>query len=113
MNYTDEEILDLEKSLETAGLEERACFGILAPEGFPKGRAHCFSSTVIQDHGRELAGMGLDVKGSTLGWVSNGETVSTAVNCLRIEGPRLRAHKEALRIGELYNCDQMIEFIEK
>lgn len=113
MNYTDEEILDLEEALATAGLEERACFGILAPEGFPKGRAHCFSSTVIQDHGRELAGMGLDVKGSTLGWVSNGEKVSTAVSCLRIEGPRLRAHKEALRIAELYNCNQIIEFIEK
>ena len=112
MNYTDEEILDLEEVLATAGLEERACFGILAPEGFPKDRVHCFSSRVIQDHGRELAGMGLDVRGSTLGWVSNGESVST-VSCLRIEGPRLRAHKEALRIGELYNCDQIIEFIEK
>ena len=113
MNYTDEEILDLEEALATTGLEERTCFGVLAPEGFPKDRAHCFSSTVIRDHGKELVGMGLDVRGSTLGWVSNGEKVSTAVNCLRIEGPRLRAHKEALRIGELYNCDQIVEFIEK
>ena len=112
MNYTDEEILDLEKSLETVGLEERTCFGILAPEGFPKGRAHCFSSTVIQDHGKELTGMGLDVKGSTLGWVSNGETLSPFVSCLRIEGPRIKAHREALRIAELYNCDQTIEFVE-
>jgi len=113
MNYTDEEILDLEKSLETVGLEERACFGILAPEGFPKDRVHCFSSRVIQDHGKKLAEMGLNVKGSTLGWVSNGETVSTSVSCLRIEGPRIKAHREALRISELYNCDQIIEFIEK
>lgn len=112
MNYTDEEILDLEKSLETVGLEERACFGILAPEGFPKDRAHCFSSTVIQDHGKELAGMGLDVKGSTLGWVSNGETLSPFVSCLRIEGSRIKSHREALRIAELYNCDQIIEFVE-
>ena len=112
MNYTDEEILDLEKSLETVGLEERACFGILSPEGFPKGRVHCFSSTVIQDHGRELAGMGLDVKGSTLGWVSNGETLSPPVSCLRIEGPRIKARREALRIAELYDCDQIIEFVE-
>lgn len=112
MKYTDEEILDLEKSLETVGLEERTCFGILAPEGFPKGRAHCFSSTVIQDHGKELAKMGLDVKGSTLGWVSNGETLSPPVSCLRIEGPRIKAHREALRIAELYNCDQIIEFVE-
>jgi hypothetical protein len=112
MNYTEEEILDLEEALSTAGLEERTSFGILAPGEFPKDRVHCFSSTVIRDHGKELAGMGLDVRGSILGWVSNGETVSTSVSCLRIEGPRLRAHREALRIGELYNCDQIIEFVE-
>ena len=113
MNYTDEEILDLEGVLETAGLEERTCFGILAPVGFSTDRTHCFSSIVIQDHGKELTGMGLDVKGSTLGWVSNGEAVSTSVSCLRIEGPRIKAHREALRISELYNCDQIIEFIKK
>ena len=108
MNYTDEEILDLEEVLTTAGLEERACFGVLAPEGFPKDRVHCFSSKVIQDHGKELAEMGLNVKGSTLGWMFQ----SPPVSCLRIEGPRLRAHREALRIAELYNCNQIIEFVE-
>ena len=108
MNYTDEEILDLEESLATVGLEERACFGVLAPKGFPKDPIHCFSSRVIQDHGKELAEMGLNVKGSTLGWMFQ----SPPVSCLRIEGPRLRAHREALRIAELYNCNQIIEFVE-
>ena len=107
MNYTEEEILDLEESLATVGLEERTCFGILAPKGFPKDPIHCLSSTVIQDHGKELAEMGLDVKGSTLGWMFQ----SPPVSCLRIEGPRLRAHREALRIAELYKCDQIIEFV--
>lgn len=108
MSYTEEEILDLEEALSTAGLEEKTSFGILSPEGF-EGK---FSSAVIKKHGRELISKGLVLKESMLSWKFDGGERFSPVNVLTIQGPRIRAHKEALRIGELYNCTQIVEFVE-
>ena len=112
MNPTKEEILDLAESLSDLGVSNRnASFGLPCPEGFRKERPHSFSSTVIREHGKELSEMGLTLKESMMGWAINGGPI-TPTNLLTIQGPWAKAYKQALRIGEMYNCDQLIEFVE-
>jgi hypothetical protein len=50
MNYTDQEILDLESSLEEVGLSKQVVFAIVEPEGWNQQEFGRFGSFVENTH---------------------------------------------------------------
>lgn len=112
MNYTDQEILDLESSLCEVGLEEIGSFGVEKPESFnaiPSEKK--FFQAVLDLFGQEILESGLEF--SAKNWIrfKEGEKGSL-LELFILKGPRVKSYKMAEKIGEKIGSEMIYEISE-
>lgn len=102
MRYTDEEILDLEASLEEIGHEVISNFGLLKAvgtrgyEGFP--------TPILKDFKQRFAEEKIEFGFSNI--LAQGKNHK----CFRIKGPSIRTKKLVDEIAEKYNIETIFIF---
>jgi hypothetical protein len=114
MNYTDEEILALERSLDLVGQSVQVKLGLVEPEGWlvkreEYGTQQSFGAFLLQEHGMELAELGLQ-PGASYMLLPQGEKM-IGRSLLTIEGPSVRATTELDKLTKKYNCETAFEFV--
>jgi hypothetical protein len=110
MNYTDQEILDLESSLEEVGHSKQVVFAIVEPEGWNHQEFGRFASFIENTHGKDLAEQGLTTDRSMI--LIPGEEGKRSRSIVKIIGPSIRASKSLDMIYEKYNCTMALDFTE-
>jgi hypothetical protein len=110
MNYTDQEILDLESSLEEVGLSKQVVFAIVEPEGWNQQEFGRFGPFIENTHGKDLAEQGLTTNTSMI--LIPGEEGKRSRSIIKIIGPSIRATKALDVIYEKYNCTMALDFTE-
>ena len=110
MNYTDQEILDLESSLEEVGHSKQVTFLLVEPEEWNQQEFGRFGPFVENAHGQDLAEQGLTTKTSMI--LIHGEEEKRSRSIVKIIGPSIRATKALDEIYEKYNCTMALDFTE-
>jgi hypothetical protein len=108
MNYTDEEILDLESSLEGVGHSKQVAFCLVEPEGWRAIQSERFGPFLVKTHGKDLAERGLTTNTSMI-LIPDGEDKKSR-SIIKIMGPSIRASKALNELYEKYNCQMAFEF---
>ena len=108
MNYTDKEILDLEKSLDGVGLSEITSFGICIPES-PDSKS--ILSEMESRYGRKLHLMGIECSSKNLIQFKSGEKGSL-LPLFILKGLRAMTYSQAEKIAEEIGAEQIYEFAE-
>lgn len=108
MNYTDKEILDLEKSLDRVGLSEITSFGICIPESFN-------SKNLVADmgsrYGQALHLMGIEFSAKNLIRFKDGEKGSL-MPLFILKGIRAMTYTQAEKIAEEIGAEEIYEMVE-
>ena len=110
MNYTDQEILDLESSLEEVGHSKQVTFLLVEPDGWKNLDFGRFGPFLENAHGKELAEQGLTTGTSMI--LIPGDKDKSSRSVLRIMGPAIRASKALDELYEKYNCTMALDFTE-
>jgi hypothetical protein len=110
MNYTDEEILDLEEALETVGHAKQVTLALVEPDGWNEQKLGSFGSFTENTHGKDLAEQGLTTNTSMI--LIPGEEGKRSRSIVKIIGPSIRATKALDVIYEKYNCTMALDFTE-
>ena len=110
MNYTDQEILDLESSLEEVGHSKQVTFLLVEPEGWNQQEFGRFGPFVENAHGKELAEQGLTTGTSMI--LIPREPDKSSRSVFKIMGPAIRAGKALDELYEKYNCTMALDFTE-
>jgi len=110
MTYTDQEILDLETSLDGVGLAKSATLVLVEPDGWDRQGLGSFGPFVERTHGRELAEAGLTTGTSMI--LVPGETDKRSRSIIKIMGPSVRAAAELNKLYDKYNCQMALDFSE-
>jgi hypothetical protein len=109
MNYTDQEILDLEEALETVGHAKQVTLALVEPDGWNEQKLDSFGSFMEKTHGGELVEAGLTTGASTfLFSLFPGGTKSI----IKIMGPAIRARKALNELYDKYNCSRTLDLSE-
>ena len=85
MNYTDQEILDLETSLDEVGHAKHVTLALVEPDGWPQPEMGRFGPLMEKTHGRELIEAGLTTNTSMI--LIPGETDKRSRSVFKIMGP--------------------------
>jgi hypothetical protein len=109
MNYTDEEILDLEEALETVGHAKQVTLALVEPDGWDKQELGRFGPFMEKTHGGELVEAGLTT-GTTIFLVSLLPGGSKSI--IKIMGPAIRARKALNELYDKYNCSMTLDLSE-
>ena len=110
MNYTDQEILDLETSLDEVGHAKHVTLALVEPDGWSQPEMGSFGPFVERTHGRELAEAGLTTGTSMI--LVPGETDKRSRSIIKIMGPSIRATAELNKLYDKYNCQMALDFSE-
>ena len=105
MNYTDEEILGLEASLESVGLSVQVKLGLVEPDCWNRKEMGNFGQSLVKFHTDELKNQGI-ILGSCHMLFPDGKGKSI----FTIEGPSIKASKILDRLFEKYECQMALEF---
>jgi len=109
MNYTDQEILDLEDSLESVGHSVEARYCIVEPDSWDQKEMGVFGLVLCRFYKNKLEEQGLIVGNSHM-LIPTLERKGRSV--FTIQGPSIRAKKALDEIYEKYNCQMALEFGE-
>ena len=107
MNYTDQEILDLETSLDGVGHSKQATLILIEPDGWDKEGLGKFSHFMTTAHDGELYAQGLTTVASTMLIPNMGVR-----SAFKIIGPSIRATAELNKLYDKYNCQMALDFSE-
>ncbi len=110
MNYTDQEILDLETSLDGVGHAKQVVLVLIEPDGWDKRELGRFGPFMEKTHGRELIEAGLTTNTSMI--LIPGETDKRSRSVIKIMGPALRATAALNELYDKYNCSMALDFTE-
>lgn len=110
MNYTDQEILDLESSLEEVGHSKQVVFLLVEPDRWKTLDFGRFGPFVENAHGKDLAEQGLTTGTSMI--LVPGEKDKSSRSVFRIMGPAIRARKALDELYEKYDCSMALDFTE-
>jgi hypothetical protein len=110
MNYTDEEILDLEEALETVGHAKQVTLALVEPDGWDKQELGRFGPFMEKIHGRELIEAGLTTGTSMI--LVPGETDKRSRSIIKIMGPSVRATAALNELYDKYDCSMALDFSE-
>jgi len=110
MNYTDQEILDLETSLDEVGHAKHVTLALVEPDGWDKQELGRFGPFMEKTHGRELIESGLTTNTSMI--LIPGETDKRSRSIMKIMGPSIRATAALNELYEKYNCQMALDFSE-
>jgi hypothetical protein len=107
MNYTDQEILDLETSLDGVGHAKQVVLVLIEPDGWDQEVLGRFSHFMTKTHDGELYAQGLTTAASTMLIPNVGVR-----SAFKITGPALRATAALNELYEKYNCTMALDFTE-
>jgi hypothetical protein len=110
MNYTDQEILDLESSLEEVGHSKQVTFLLVEPDRWKNLDFGRFGTFLENAHGKELAEQGL-ITGTSMILIPR-EPDKSSRSVFKIMGPAIRAGKALDELYEKYNCTMALDFTE-
>jgi hypothetical protein len=107
MNYTDQEILDLETSLDEVGHAKQVTLALVEPDGWDQKVLGRFSRFMAKTHDGELYAQGLTTVVSTILIPNVGVR-----SAFKIMGPALRTTAALNELYEKYNCQMALDFSE-
>ena len=107
MNYTDQEILDLETSLDGVGHAKQVVLVLIEPDGWDQKVLGRFSRFMANTHDGELYAQGLTTVVSTMLIPNVGVR-----SAFKITGPALRATAALNELYDKYNCTMALDFTE-
>lgn len=107
MNYTDKEILDLEKSLDEVGLSEITSFGICIPENFDSKN---LLVEMESRYGKKLHLMGIKCSAKNLIRFKDGEKGSL-MSLFVLKGIRAMTYTQAEKIAEEIGAEEIYEMV--
>ena len=107
MNYTDQEILDLETSLDEVGHSKQATLILIEPDGWDQKVLGRFSHFMTKTHDGELYAQGLTTVASTMLIPQLGVR-----SAFKIIGPSIRAAAELNKLYDKYKCTMALDFSE-
>ena len=108
MSYTDEEILDLEDSLDSVGHSVQVRLGIVEPDHWNQQEMGVFGFTLTMDHFDEVKDQGI-ILGSTHMLIPTLQE-RKGRSILTIQGPSIKAMRILNRLYEKYECQMAFEF---
>lgn len=114
MNYTDEEILDLENSLDKIGLSVQTKLGLVEPDNWSSekkwkyGTHKNFGPFLLQEHGKELYDLGLTPGTSFMLIPEEEKMIGKSIFILN--GVSVKATKALEDLYEKYNCNRVFQF---
>lgn len=108
MRYTDEEILDLEASLEAVGHESIVKYGIIAPDSWTKDVS--FENTIIKDFADKFSRAKITPSFSMILQMGKGDEKAKGNKCLSLEGPAVRTRKIMEEVAEKYSIESIYIF---
>lgn len=99
MSYTDQDILDLETTLEGIGQEDRICYRLVQPKSWvtPEGGLN-FQNSVIVSFGTRLKKNG--IKSWFGGW---------ATMCVFLQGPSIKTRLLMEEIKEKFQIEDVVK----
>jgi hypothetical protein len=112
MNYTDEEILDLESSLDGIGHSKQVVLILVEPDGWDRQGKGSFGKFLGEIHGRDLYDQGLCTAVSHMLIPGPDGFVKKSRSAIKIMGPSIRAGKALEELYEKYNCSMALDFTE-
>jgi hypothetical protein len=107
MNYTDEEILDLEEALETVGHSKHTRFALVEPDEWSQKEMGVFGRILLANHGEEFQNQGITL-GTSHMLIPTLERKGRSV--LTVEGPSIKASRALDFLYEKYSCQLALEF---
>jgi len=110
MNYTDQEILDLETSLDGVGHAKHVTLALVEPDGWDMQELGRFGPFMEKTHGGELVEAGLTTNTSMI--LIPGETDKRSRSIIKIMGPSVRATAALNEFYDKYNCSMALDFSE-
>jgi hypothetical protein len=110
MNYTDQEILDLETSLDEVGHAKQVVLVLVEPDGWDKRELGRFGPFMEKTHGGELVEAGLTTSTSMI--LVPPYTYNIPRSIIKIMGPALRATAALNELYDKYNCQMALDFSE-
>ena len=110
MNYTDQEILDLETSLDGVGHAKHVTLALVEPDGWPQPEMGRFGQCMQENYDKELYARGLTTSTSMI--LIPGETDKRSRSVFKIMGPSVRATAALNELYEKYNCQMALDFTE-
>jgi len=105
--YTDQEILDLEVSLDGIGHAKQVVLVLIEPDGWDQEVLGKFSHFMTKTHDGELYAQGLTTTASTMLIPQVGVTTA-----FKIMGPSVRATAALNKLYDKYNCTMALDFTE-
>jgi len=110
MTYTDQEILDLETSLDEVGHAKHVTLALVEPDGWSQPEMGRFGPFMVKTHGRELVEAGLTTGTSMI--LVPGETDKRSRSIIKIMGPSVRATAALNELYDKYDCQLALDFSE-
>jgi hypothetical protein len=107
MNYTDQEILDLETSLDGVGHAKQVVLVLIEPDGWDQKVLGRFSRFMANTHDGELYAQGLTTVVSTMLIPNMGVR-----SAFKIMGPALRTTAALNELYDKYKCTMALDFTE-
>lgn len=109
MNYTDQEILDLESALEGVGHAKIIRFALVEPDEWNQREMGVFGNLLLSRHREEFQNQGITI-GSSHMLIPTLERKGRSV--LTIEGPSVKTSKALDSLLEKYNCQMALQFAD-
>lgn len=102
MTYTDKDLLELEASLGTIGIETTIRYGIIKPEGFDKLAG--FFHAICRDFREDLLFSGIKIQSSQLVKKDKAQTM------VSIEGPSVATTVLKEKITKKFKVEEVLQF---
>lgn len=102
MTYTDKDILDLETSLGTIGIETQVRYGILRPDGMDKGIS--FFHAICRHFQDDLQRTGISLKSSCMLREKRIQMME------ELEGPTVATTALMEKITQKFNVEEVLQF---
>jgi hypothetical protein len=107
MNYTDQEILDLETSLDGVGHAKQVVLVLIEPDGWDQKVLGRFGPFMEKTHDGELYAQGLTTVVSIMLIPNVGVR-----SAFKITGPSIRATAALNELYDKYKCSMALDFTE-
>lgn len=113
MSYTDQDILDLETTLEGIGQEDRICYRLVQPKSWvtPEGGLN-FQNSVIVSFGTRLEKNGIKswFGGAFIGFPINAPMFGGwATTCVFLQGPSIKTKLLMEEIKEKFQIEDVVK----